>query len=82
MAVIDEDASASRALSRLLSGAGFAPSEFNSAEAFLADPRSPAFASLVVDHPAGHPWTLDLLGVSGQASRRLAGDGSPSNRRA
>jgi FixJ family two-component response regulator len=68
VAVIDEDPSASRALSRLLSGAGFATSEFSSAEAFLADPRNPAFASLVVD--------MQLPGISGlELQRQLLAQG-------
>jgi FixJ family two-component response regulator len=37
VAIIDDDSSANRALGRLLRGAGFEPSGFDSAESFLAD---------------------------------------------
>ena len=49
VAIIDDDASANRALGRLLRGAGFEPSGFDSAESFLAAPTRPSFACLLVD---------------------------------
>ena len=49
VAIIDDDASANRALGRLLRGAGFDPRGFDSAESFLADPARSAFGCLLVD---------------------------------
>jgi len=67
--IIDDDASANRALGRLLRGAGFEPSGFDSAESFLADPRRPTFGCLLVD--------IQLTGMSGlELQRRLQSEGS------
>ena len=69
VAIIDDDASANRALGRLLRGAGFEPSGFDSAESFLADPRRPTFGCLLVD--------IQLTGMSGlELQRRLQSEGS------
>jgi FixJ family two-component response regulator len=69
VAIIDDDASANRALGRLLRGAGFDPKGFDSAETFLADPMRPAFGCLLVD--------IQLTGMSGlELQRRLQAEGS------
>ena len=69
VAIIDDDASANRALGRLLRGAGFDPRGFESAESFLADPLRPAFGCLLVD--------IQLTGMSGlELQRRLQAEGS------
>jgi len=69
VAIIDDDASANRALGRLLRGAGFEPSGFDSAESFLADPMRPTFGCLLVD--------IQLTGMSGlELQRRLQSEGS------
>ena len=69
VAIIDDDASANRALGRLLRGAGFEPSGFDSAESFLADPTRPTFGCLLVD--------IQLTGMSGlELQRRLQSEGS------
>lgn len=57
IAVIDDDESVRRSLSRLLKAAGFQSAVFRSAEAFLADPQHPRFDCLIVD--------LQLGGMSG-----------------
>ena len=69
VAIIDDDASANRALGRLLRGAGFDPRGFESAESFLADPMRPAFGCLLVD--------IQLTGISGlELQRQLQAEGS------
>ncbi len=69
MAIIDDDASGNRALGRLLRGAGFEPSGFDSAERFLADPSRPSFACLLLD--------IQLTGMSGlELQRQLQAEGS------
>jgi FixJ family two-component response regulator len=69
VAIIDDDASANRALGRLLRGAGFEPSGFDSAEGFLADPARPTFGCLLID--------IQLTGMSGlELQRRLQSEGS------
>lgn len=69
VAIIDDDASANRALGRLLRGAGFDPRGFDSAESFLADPMRPSFGCLLVD--------IQLTGMSGlELQRRLQAEGS------
>ncbi len=68
VAIIDDDASANRALGRLLRGAGFEPSGFESAESFLAAPARSAFACLLVD--------IQLTGMSGlELQRQLQAEG-------
>ena len=72
MAVIDADASAGLAMSRLLRGVGFSPSTYTSAETFLADDRREAFAVLLLE--------IQLPGMSGlELQRRLVleGDRTP-----
>jgi FixJ family two-component response regulator len=69
VAIIDDDASANRALGRLLRGAGFEPRGFDSAESFLADPARPLFGCLLVD--------IQLTGMSGlELQRQLQAEGS------
>jgi FixJ family two-component response regulator len=69
VAIIDDDASANRALGRLLRGAGFDPSGFESAESFLADPARPSFGCLLVD--------IQLTGMSGlELQRQLQAEGN------
>jgi FixJ family two-component response regulator len=69
VAIIDDDASACRALGRLLRGMGFEPSAFDSAEAFFADPSRERFSSLLVDIQLGGMSGLDL-------QQRLRAEGS------
>jgi FixJ family two-component response regulator len=57
VAVIDDDASLCRSLSRLLSLSGYQPISFESAEQFLADPLRTHFGCLLVD--------IQLGGMSG-----------------
>jgi FixJ family two-component response regulator len=57
VAIIDDDASANRALGRLLRGAGFEPSGFDSAESYLSDPLRRSFACVLAD--------IQLTGMSG-----------------
>jgi len=69
VAIIDDDASANRALGRLLRGAGFDPKGFESAETFLADPARTSFGCLLVD--------IQLTGMSGlELQRQLQAEGS------
>jgi FixJ family two-component response regulator len=69
VAIIDDDASANRALGRLLRGAGFEPSGFESAERFLSDPARSSFLCLLVD--------IQLTGMSGvELQRQLQAEGS------
>jgi FixJ family two-component response regulator len=69
VAIIDDDASANRALQRLLRGAGFEPHGFDSAESFLSDPSRPSFACLLLD--------IQLTGMSGlELQQQLLVDGS------
>ena len=68
VAIIDADASACVAMSRLLRGVGFKPSTFTSAEAFLADERRAGFVALLLD--------IQLPGMSGlELQRRLLAEG-------
>jgi len=69
VAIIDDDASACRALGRLLRGTGFEPSGFDSAESFLADPGRERFSGLLVDIQLGGMSGLDL-------QQRLQAEGS------
>jgi FixJ family two-component response regulator len=65
VAVVDDDASACRSLSRLFRTAGYQPVTYTSAEAFLQDTKRPQFDCLVLD--------IQLEGMSGlELSRRLA----------
>ncbi|HYC09396.1 MAG TPA: response regulator [Steroidobacteraceae bacterium] len=69
VAIIDDDASACRALGRLLRGMGFEVSTYGSAEAFLADPARERFSGLLVDIQLGGMSGLDL-------QQRLRAEGS------
>jgi FixJ family two-component response regulator len=65
IAVIDDDESICRSMSRLLRAAHLQPITYPSAEAFLADTKRPKFDCLVLD--------IQLKGMSGlDLSRRLS----------
>ena len=65
IAVIDDDESLCRSMSRLLRAAHFQPITYSSAEAFLADTKRPKFDCLVLD--------IQLKGMSGlDLSQRLS----------
>ena len=65
VAVVDDDASLCRSLSRLLRAAGIQPVAYFSAEAFLEDAARPRFDCLLLD--------VQLGGISGlELSRRLS----------
>jgi FixJ family two-component response regulator len=69
VAIVDDDASANRALQRLLRSAGFNPFGFESAESFLRDASKQCFACLVLD--------IQLTGMSGlELQRELRKSGS------
>jgi len=69
VAVVDDDESACRALSRLLAAEGIQPVAYPSAEAFLADTKRPRFDCLVLD--------VQLGGISGiELQQRLKAAGS------
>jgi FixJ family two-component response regulator len=72
VAVIDDDASICRSMSRLLRADHFQPITYLSAEAFLGDTKHPKFDCLLLD--------IQLSGMSGlELGRRLAAveDGTP-----
>ena len=70
MAIVEDDASANRALARLVRSAGYAPSCYHSAESFLADSARSSFACLLLD--------IQLTGMSGlDLQRRLLAEGNP-----
>jgi FixJ family two-component response regulator len=65
VAVVDDEESVCRSMSRLLRAAHFQPISYSSAEAFLADTKHPKFDCLVLD--------VQLKGISGlDLSQRLA----------
>ena len=67
VAVVDDDASLCRSLSRLLRAAGLQPVTYPSAESFLDDAQRPHFDCLLLD--------VQLEGMSGlELSRRLSAD--------
>jgi len=71
VAVVDDDESFSRAISRLLRAAGFEPSVYPSAEAFLQDPTQAPADCLLLDIHMGGMSGLDLrrqLTVLGQTT--------------
>ena len=61
VAIIDDDDSSCRALSRLVRGVGFEPTSFSSAETFLSDPKRSAFACLLLDIQLGGMSGLELF---------------------
>lgn len=68
VAIVDDDASLCRSLSRLLRLAGYEPCAFRSAEDFLADAGRGRFACALLD--------IQLGGMSGlELQRELAGRG-------
>ena len=69
IAIVDDDESICRSLSRLLRAAGMQPVAYSSAEAFLNDTRQPRFDCLVLDVQLG-----DISGI--ELNRRLAVSGS------
>ena len=60
VALVDDDASLCRSLSRLLRAAGMQPTSYSSAEAFLADKQKPPFDCIVLDVRMGGMSGLDL----------------------
>lgn len=60
VAVIDDDDSLSRSLSRLLRVTGFQTVTYNSAESFLADGKRPKFDCLVFDIQLGGICGIEL----------------------
>jgi FixJ family two-component response regulator len=65
IAVVDDDESLCRSMSRLLRAAHFQPITYLSAEAFLADTKRPRFDCLLLD--------IQLKGMSGlELSKRLS----------
>ena len=69
IAIIDDDESICRALSRLLRVSGFQAITYSSSEEFLSDARHPKFDCLLLD--------IHFNGMSGlELSRRLAATGS------
>jgi FixJ family two-component response regulator len=72
VALVDDDASICKALSRLLCAAGVSSTIFNSAEAFLADPANSDYACLVLDIQLGGMSGFDL-----QRTLRAAGSSMP-----
>jgi FixJ family two-component response regulator len=69
VAIVDDEESGCRALSRLLRAEGMQPVTYPSAEAFLADTKQPRFDCLVLD--------IQLGGMSGiELHRRLSSSGS------
>jgi FixJ family two-component response regulator len=66
VAIVDDDQSICRSMSRLLRAANFQPITYASAEEFLADTKHPKFDCLVLD--------IQLEGMSGlELSQRLSG---------
>ena len=69
IAVVDDDDSLARSLSRLLRATGIHPVSYASAEELLADDKRPRFDCLVLD--------IRLGGMSGiELTQRLAAEGS------
>ena len=69
VAVVDDDESLCRSLSRLLRAAGIQSITYPSAEAFLSDSKRPQFDCLVLD--------IQLSGMSGiELKQRLTASGS------
>jgi FixJ family two-component response regulator len=69
VAVVDDDESLRRSLSRLLRAAGFQPIAYPSAEAFLDDEKRPDYDCLVLD--------IRMDGMSGiELQKQLAESGS------
>lgn len=67
IAVIEDDESLGRSLSRLLHAYGYQPVTYLSAEAFLNDEKQPVFDCLIVD--------VQLSGMSGiELAKQLAHD--------
>ena len=65
VAIVDDDESVCRSISRLLRISGFLPVTYPSAEAFLEDTKRPRFDCLVLD--------IQLGGISGlELSQRLS----------
>jgi FixJ family two-component response regulator len=60
VAIVDDDESLRRSLSRLLRAAGLQPIVYASAEAFLGDRNQPRFGCLVLDIRMGGMSGIDL----------------------
>jgi FixJ family two-component response regulator len=72
VALVDDDESASRALSRLLRAEGMQPVLYPSAEAFLADAKRPRFDCLVLDIQLG-----GMSGIELHQQLKSAGSSTP-----
>lgn len=71
VAIIDDEESLRRSMSRLLRASGLWPVVFESAEEFLADTAHPYFDCIVLD--------IQLGGMSGlELHQKLAASGNPS----
>lgn len=69
IAIVEDDESLSRSLTRLLRASGYHPVSYDSAESFLSDKKHPAFDCLVVD--------IQLGGMSGiELDEQLTSTGS------
>jgi FixJ family two-component response regulator len=60
VAIVDDDESVARSMSRLLQQAGFHPIAFTSAEQFLEDPLRTHFGCLLVDIQLGGMTGIEL----------------------
>jgi len=72
VALVDDDESVCRSLSRLLRAAGIQPVTYSSAEAFLADTKHPDFDCLVLDIQLG-----GMSGIELQRQQMTAGEKTP-----
>ena len=69
VAIVEDDESLSRSMTRLLRASGYHPVSYDSAESFLNDTKHPAFDCMVVD--------IQLGGMSGiELDEQLASTGS------
>src|SRR5579862_6672362 len=71
VAIVDDDASLCKALSRLLSAAGISSISYQSAEGFLADDISAEPECLIVDIQLGGMSGLELQKVLSAANREI-----------
>lgn len=69
--VVDDDASMCQAVARLLQAAGFRPTTFGSAEAYLEAPKDGELDCLVLDIHLPGLSGLDLQQMIARAARRL-----------
>jgi FixJ family two-component response regulator len=71
VAVVDDDESHGRSLSRLLRAAGMQPVTYLSAEAFLSDDKHPKFDCLVLDIQLGGMSGVDLQRHLSAAGKKI-----------